>query len=323
MLQRHIELWNWKEISKNISINTIITNPILPWNILALSCNKNITYQDIELLNETIKHEVPNEWQYTSLSTHINIDIIRSNLGMRWCKYWMSWNKGLTIEDIVELDLKLNNTSGYWNWDIISRHIIPEEILKHPEYKWQLENLIKNERMTYEVMCKLGYNREYLIDYINNTNYFGFSSIIHNPKLIWFGEPTYDIICKTFPNISKTTYGLEILSETLNIKEIALHHEVRWKDRYLSRNKTLTVEYIKNNINRRWNWKQISMNISMDEIRRNPLMPWCKEGLSYNTGLTLRDIELLSYDRWDILMRNIFPMTWNNMAYQDIKIQCI
>lgn len=323
MLQRHIELWDWKGISKNISINTVIRNPKLPWDILSLSCNKNITYQDIELLKNIIVHEVVDECEYCSLSSHINIDIIRSKPYIRWCKHWMSWNNGLTLKDIDELNHKLKDTTGQWDWDIISRHITPEEILKHSELNWKLEHIINNKYMNYDIMYKLGYSREDIINYIKNVNTSVFSSVILNPKLIWEDIPTYDIICETFPIISRTIYGIEILPQALNIGEIALHREVKWLDRYLSRNKTLAVEYIKNNINRSWNWKQISMNIDINEVRRNPSIPWCKEGLSYNIGLTLRDIELLSYDRGDILMRNALPMILhNNMPYYDIEIYC-
>ena len=39
-----------------------------------------------------------------------------------------------------------------------------------------------------------------------------------------------------------------------------------------------------------WNWQWISKSISMEHVRKNPYLPWDREGLSQNPTLTVDDI---------------------------------
>ena len=43
-----------------------------------------------------------------------------------------------------------------------------------------------------------------------------------------------------------------------------------------------------------WNWRQLSKNIPIQEIRDNTHLPWNKQWLSRNPGITMGDIDILS-----------------------------
>ena len=48
-----------------------------------------------------------------------------------------------------------------------------------------------------------------------------------------------------------------------------------------------------------WDWFEISMRMSLVDVRKNPDLPWDKYGLSWNSTLTVDDIQSLPDIDWN------------------------
>ena len=68
-------------------------------------------------------------------------------------------------------------------------------------------------------------------------------------------------------------------------KFIMKHENKAWKWYDLSKNKNITCDIVKENLDKPWNWNGLSRNenITWDFVKDNPDKPWDLGGLSYNT----------------------------------------
>ncbi len=66
------------------------------------------------------------------------------------------------------------------------------------------------------------------------------------------------------------------------------NQELLWKYSFLTKN--IPLEYIKNNLDKKWDWNYISENVSSNNYIENPNLPWYKYGLSINKSLTIKYI---------------------------------
>lgn len=128
-----------------------------------------------------------------------------------------------------------------------------------------------------------------------------------------------------------------VLSKTLHIDEIMKHLDLPWSLLMLCENKTLTVEilfkflehknYSISDIPKHY-WDTFSENVSMEDVKKYPNLPWNCIYMSYNKNITVEVIRLLGLDKnwcWDKLTRYVhineimdnkdLPWYRNNLGY--------
>ena len=78
---------------------------------------------------------------------------------------------------------------------------------------------------------------------------------------------------------------------------------------YLSKNENITLDFIKENLDKNWDWSLITQhdNITLKDIKDNPELPWVYENIDKNINITYEDIlenpDIL-WTSWNIIIRN-------------------
>src|SRR4030067_702233 len=124
------------------------------WNWSCISCNPNITIDDIE---EDLSRNDPLPWEFDFISNNPNItpEFIEAHLNdnlLNWNWYLLSGNTNITPEFI---EAHLNDERLEWNWWNISKNpnITPEFIEAHlndERWKWDWFGISKNRNITPE-----------------------------------------------------------------------------------------------------------------------------------------------------------------------------
>jgi hypothetical protein len=137
----NIHRWDWKEISRIISMEDVIRYPNRTWNRMYLSCNKNITI-------DVIRSNLPNavgEWNWNTISGHISMEEVIKYPNERWNKMYLSNNVNMNKYVLV---MNLPNAIGKWEWtpDTDKKTIVTDRILKKidtsPNNNWLFKQLI-------------------------------------------------------------------------------------------------------------------------------------------------------------------------------------
>lgn len=110
---------------------------------------------------------------------------------------------------------------------------------------------------------------------------------------------------------------IDFLSSIIPLKHIEENPKINWSYDYLSKNKHLTIPFIKKNMNKRWYWGSYglssnSLNASKSEfsefVEQNIHKQWSFEELSRNPSLN-GDIIEKYFDKdwdWDFICRSPF-----------------
>ena len=75
-----------------------------------------------------------------------------------WNRYWLSLNKGITL-DVID-NLVMPNASDVWQWSYISQCINIQEVINNPLREWFPPNLLWNDGMTEEIKLQFGLTGE-------------------------------------------------------------------------------------------------------------------------------------------------------------------
>lgn len=81
LLLANVNEIDWYAISKNLDMETILDHPHLPWDLIGLSNNKDIT---LEIVDSVSFPNATNNWNWFSLSQTIPISDILNNLNRNW-----------------------------------------------------------------------------------------------------------------------------------------------------------------------------------------------------------------------------------------------
>jgi hypothetical protein len=89
------------------------------------------------------------------------------------------------------------------------------------------------------------------------------------------------------------------ISYSMSIEQVWKNPHLPWNKNSLSSNSTLTIDDVLHlslpNAIGDWNWYWISYCVAtIEQVRKNPHLPWDKEGLSSNPTLTIDDVLHLS-----------------------------
>jgi hypothetical protein len=241
-------------------MDIVQANPDKDWDYDTLSYNKNITWKIIKsnpdkpwCYKELSKHpnitwkivqENPDKpWDYRELSSNRNItwEIVQANPDKPWSYYGLS-----TANPNITWDIVQENSDKPWNYKHMSSNpIITWEIIQsNPDKPWDYDRFSDNPNMTYEIM-------------INNNNES--QNIVFNYK-------------------SQDEYLAQYLCNTEDI-DITNPYELS-QFKYLSSNPNITFKFIKEKLDKPWNYMQLALNeftLEKDLFFRKKLREWFKK----------------------------------------------
>lgn len=326
MSQMHYNIrdTDWEYLSSNVPMRDVRNCPNLPWNREGLSNNKDLTLDDVDNL---IMPNATKAWDWRYISMFISMDEVRNNPNRRWDKDGMSFNRNITLDDVDNLIMP--NAIYKWNWRYISKYIDIEEVINDPNRTWNREGLSCNEGIELWMVDELDmpnandrWDYAYLSQYLNAHDIIFIDEDWNDGNLVCNKTINEDILKwkGIIDNTSKWHWCWYSLSSSVDMKTICKYPKLPWDIDGLSSNPHLTVEYIKMlGIDLNWKWSKLTITIDIIDIRRNPELPWVIEWLPHNKGITLRDMDLISCKRWDIMRRNLIPSTLDRNAFCDVN----
>ena len=118
----------------------IMSDPDRIWNRMSLSHTPGITTRIIRYIDSRPEY-ASNHWNWFQLSKNVPIEDIRQTATspMKWDKWWLSRNPGITMEDVKYLPLE-----GMWDWETLSMEISFEDIVSNPMLPWGREQIYMN-----------------------------------------------------------------------------------------------------------------------------------------------------------------------------------
>lgn len=150
--------WNWYELSKNpgITVEEILIDRDLPWDIDGLSWNKNITEEFIdkftvregEYIDTRVALKRFSSWDWRGISSNLNItlnDVLECHFFRPlWGWKEISRNPNFTLKDILE------HPEIPWEWKSVSMNIniTMHDILNNPKLPWNWRGISSNPNIT-------------------------------------------------------------------------------------------------------------------------------------------------------------------------------
>lgn len=324
-----IRTTDWKYLSSHVPMHDVRRNPNLPWDREGLSCNKELTINDIDNL---IMPNAGGRWNWSDISIYINIEEVRQHPNKTWNRFGLSFNETLTVDDVDNLILP--NADREWDWMNISRSINIDEVIEYPDKPWDREDLSLNKNIMMYIVDDLDmpnavgrWHYAYLSEHLHIYDIMLYSNRPWNNGNL-MSNKTIDIGILTwkgvFKNPTKWKWCWYEVSKNIRIEDVHKYPNLPWEYGYrgMSCNNNLTVNDIKKiGLDKPWSWSTLTHNINIEDIRRNPQLPWELCWLCHNKRVTLRDLDLISIKRYDIMRRNIYPMTidrYKNKPLSDV-----
>lgn len=233
-IKQHQDKLNFGYISWFIDFQHVLDNPELPWNWKYLSANKKITQDDL-----IENPELPWNWKY--LSSHIDLQFVYANTELPW-DYSVLCRR-------VGLEFILQNPQCERDYFMMSRNpnITIDFILEHPTKSWQ---------WAYITEC---HNLDDILKY---------------PQCKW----DYTIIQRKYPeycieNCPAFSLNPDIISQYANLDAIKKYtRPINYTN--LSKNKNLTIDFIRQNQDKPWDYVELSKIMSLNDILNNWDLPW-------------------------------------------------
>jgi hypothetical protein len=89
-------------------------------------------------------------WDWDWLTRNTDIQIISKYIN---CKYW-NWE---ILSEISDFETIYNNLNWHWHWLILSKKATKNDVIKYPDFKWDLDILAKNKDIVQSVNLKWSY----------------------------------------------------------------------------------------------------------------------------------------------------------------------
>lgn len=194
--------------------------------------NDNITFEDRISIPENHVDNLLNNMTILELAKQPDF------IHIRFC---VSSNKNVTMKIVLE------NLNFPWDYDTltVSSGITIDDIINHPEFEWEEEDILLNTNITVKDFFKYRYilpNTDEIYDIFFSTAKLQMSDFIAYPEILSLCP--FEYFCK---NSSLTLENLRSLGK-INYK-------------YLSRNKSVTMRDVLDNINEQWDWDFLSRNL--------------------------------------------------------------
>ena len=299
LIKKYSYKWNYWELSKNQNITEefILKYPYQDWDIEYLIKNNKIT-----------------DFNALSKFKNINVHIIKNYSNKPWDLKWLIENCDINIKNYILNNLNKNNLK--YNKLIENSNITKEIILKYPYKKWNIANLIINNKITdFNTLSKFKYLNKYII-HKNLDKPWDWEWIIENTN-INLEE------CVSLELIEKYPYKWNYwnLSGNQNITEefILKYPNKNWNIIHLIENNKITDfntlskfksidQYIIDNYSDKpWDWEWFIIKTSIDVKKYISLNliekyknKWDYYDLSKNINLVEDFIIRYFYENWDI-----------------------
>lgn len=170
-----------------------------------------------------------------------------------------------------------------WNWSHLSKNkcISMDFIISHPELPWDYDDVFVNPNFTMDLWDVISDLRTDTAPLYND---WVFKSYIE-------GHPTLDIdfVLANHTNCNFDSYIWRLVSAHIDIKYINIFPHFPWNYTFVSKNRTLTPEFIDSHIDEEWDMDNLSQNahvITPDFIKKHPLMNWNWRHISGNMTTT-------------------------------------
>lgn len=128
---------NNNTLTRYVPLDDIMKDIYSPyWTVYGLSQRRDMT---LDILGDI-------EPFWNILSEHVDIRYIRDNPHLPWCRYGISSNTEVTLDDVLSLDL--SSATDEWNWYRLSTNIDIKVIRDNPEQPWSKTGILENKGIT-------------------------------------------------------------------------------------------------------------------------------------------------------------------------------
>lgn len=309
------EKWDMKRLScnPNITIQDIIKYIHLDWNWIYISSRDDIPWQDI------IKY-IHLDWDWDNILRRKDIvfsdvlNIIQQNkifnVPIQDISYNVKWN------DIY------NNKNFDWDWVYVSinPNITIQNIIDNINFPWQWKR----------VSCRPDITLDYVLENPDLRWYYENLKFPKNTDSQLFTDEKSIIkfLIKRYNDRNSIWY--DISKDPLITMSIVINYpKLPWNYNGLSLNPSITWSDIRKYCYKHWNWNNISQNpsITFDIVLKYPDYPWDFTQLSRNPSITIQDIidypdpskvcELFAGKKWDFA--NISANTFGFKRNEDYR----
>jgi len=246
-----------------------------------------------------ILNEFPDENIHYSLVSYnpcLTLEIIIANIEKNW-EWQLLSKRGCINWKFVSEHLYIE-----WNWNILSTNlsITLKDISENPNQPWVWSLISKRSDLTIEFIREMKDKLNWIFLSLNVV--FTKKIKLENPDLPW----------RYFFNINSPKDLLDGIPEYLDHSWVTRNKFVTWDiikqnlDRgwdweYISSDKEITFEDVVANLNCPWNWYSLSLNhsINIHAIINNQNYQWSWRGVSRRTDLTFAIINANMHLPWD------------------------
>lgn len=284
------------------------------------------------------------DWDWSSISSNINIKEVIKYPHLPWDKDSLSHNCGINC-DIINGNPKLGNATDEWNVCSLISHIvdIDRAMDMFPNWPWHISNIMLNYNITLKAALKCGSftSNMYMISHLSSK--VDIIDVLNNSHLQWCKRGlssnkgiTLDIVLNhNFPNATddwditalshfikdatNTPYEWFIKSRYSNINDVLHNPHLPWDRKGLSMNSSLILDvvdnlYLPNAVND-WDWSLMTKYINRTEIVNNKDRRWIKDSLYSNSTMRRDDCD---WDElWDTFpnLEDYYNEDWGHPTY--------
>ncbi len=252
------------------------------------------------------------------------------------------WNQ-LSLNPSISFKFIINHRTMHWNANNVSRNIsITEDDILQGNYPWNYSGIFANPNLNYKffeekiINCKHVLHIDWALLSANPS--IETLDIINHPY-----HPWNDKFLSANPNITSSFilnegskrfwYAPSVSANPgitkRDIVKSTLKQLFDWDYINLSINPNLPLAYVNDNIDKQWNWFEISKVASMTDIERFYNFKWNDIGLSMNKNISMQFILNHPHIDWDkqylltnsaISLNDIYEnLDWFAMHINDIK----
>lgn len=205
---RDSDFWDISS-SNGITFPDILANPDIPWDFETVSCNQNVTIEQVLHYNKL-------GWIWNNLSRCAKITNFDYTLPWDWKT--LSLNPTITVNDVIRFHYKP------WDWASLSRHpnICLQDMLRHLELPWRWDRIDQNPNITMDDILEhpnIPWNWSNVSQYAN----ISVDNVLRYPDIPW----QYD-------HLSKNT--------NLSLDDIVDHLDKPWCIEHLMQNPFLKYQ---------------------------------------------------------------------------------
>lgn len=220
-------------------------------------------------------------------SSCIDMNVVRKYNKLPWNKNKLSYNIGLRMSDVIELDLP--NAIDDWSMYYILTFLVTlEDVIKYNTYPWNRLTMSYSKNFDIKIVYVDMPNAINAWHWHSISEHASIEDVINNPDLPWdrsgfsFGKNGMELYHMNLdlPN-AVNDWCHVMLSREASIDMLRKYPNYEWNRTQISylghRNfhiDMLTMD-LPNAIGKwNWDWNRISHDVSMDVVMNNPNLPW-------------------------------------------------